>query len=95
MNEGGAGGARFDRFGGNRVGRGGENLGEIDQIVKLFYFTNSGCTRIYSTDFGSSTIHSSTEDCPFRYKGCSKINNLLLILILIFNFSAPKYSSDE
>ena len=29
-------GARFDRFGGNRVGRGGGKMGKIDQIVKLF-----------------------------------------------------------
>jgi hypothetical protein len=39
VNNGGAGGARFDRFGGNRVGRGGGNIGKIVQIVKLFFFS--------------------------------------------------------
>jgi hypothetical protein len=36
---GGAGGARFDCFGGNQVGREGGNLGKINQFIKLFYFS--------------------------------------------------------
>ena len=35
---GGARGVRFDRFGGNRVGWGGGNIDQIDQIIKLFFF---------------------------------------------------------
>jgi len=32
----GAGGAQFDRFGGNGVGRGGN---KIDRLIKLYYFS--------------------------------------------------------
>jgi hypothetical protein len=35
---GGAGGARLDRFGGNRVARVGE-IGKIHQFIKLYYFS--------------------------------------------------------
>jgi hypothetical protein len=46
---GGTGGARFDRCGGNRVGRGG-NLGKIHQFIKLCYFSADLQNEIKSVD---------------------------------------------
>jgi len=58
----GTGGALFDRFGGNRVEQGGGNLNEIDQIVKLFYFSANLQNEIKS--FDPSIDHPISEVLP-------------------------------
>ena len=58
----GAGGAQFDRFGGNRVGRGGGNLGKIDHYIKLYYFSANLQNEIKS--FDPSIDHPITEVLP-------------------------------
>jgi hypothetical protein len=58
----GAGGAQFDRFWGNRVGPGGGNLGKIDQIVELFYFSANLQNEIKS--FNPSIDHPIAEVLP-------------------------------
>ena len=59
---GGARGARFNRFGGNRVGRGGRNMGKIDQIVKLLFFLANLQNEIKS--FDPSIDHPLAEVLP-------------------------------
>ncbi len=58
----GTGGALFDCFGGNRVGRGGGNFNKIDQIVKLFYF--SANLQNETISFDPSIDHPITEVLP-------------------------------
>ena len=54
-------GARFDCFGGNRVGRGG-NLGKIHQYIKLFFFSADVQNEINS--FVTAIDHSIAEVLP-------------------------------
>ena len=57
---GGTGGARFDRCGGNRVGRGG-NLGKIHQFINLHYFSTNSQHEIKSFN---TAINQSMEVLP-------------------------------
>ena len=59
---GGARGARFDCFGGNRVGRGGGNLSKTDQFIKLFFFSANFQNEIKS--FDQSIDHPIAEVLP-------------------------------
>jgi hypothetical protein len=57
----GAGEARFDCFGVNRVGRGG-NLGKTDQYITLYYFSANLENKIKS--FNPSIDHPIAEVLP-------------------------------
>ena len=63
--DGGTGGARFDCFGGNRVGRGGGNLGKIDRFVKLLFFSANLQNEIKS--FDTVIDHSIAEVLPGEF----------------------------
>ena len=58
----GAGEARFDCFGVNRVGRGGGNLGKTDQYITLYYFSANLENKLKS--FNPSIDHPIAEVLP-------------------------------